>query len=46
MVAVVGELVTADCQANAMRFSFGQLDITDKVGIGFFTFGDGMFRDK
>ena len=30
-----------------MRFSFGELYVTDKVGIGyFFTFGDGVFGDK
>ena len=30
-----------------MRFSFGELDVADKFGIGyFFTFGYGMFGDK
>ena len=30
-----------------MRFSFGEIDVADKVGIGyFFTFGDGVFGDK
>ena len=30
-----------------MCFSLGQLDVAEKVGIGyFFTFGDGVFGDK
>ena len=30
-----------------MRFSLGNLDVAEKVGIGyFFTFGDGVFGDK
>ena len=30
-----------------MRFSLEQLDVADKVGIGyFFTFGDVVFGDK
>ena len=30
-----------------MRFSLGQIDVAEKVGIGyFFTFGDGVFEDK
>ena len=30
-----------------MRFSLGQIDVAEKVGIGyFFTFGDGVFGDK
>ena len=30
-----------------MRFSLGQLDVAEKVGIGyFFTFGNGVFGDK
>ena len=46
-VAIVGEFVAADCQANAVRLSFGDLDIADKVGIGdFFVFGDGVFGDR
>ena len=35
-VAVVSEFVAADCQANTVRFSFGELDVADKVGKGFF----------
>ena len=35
-VAVVGEFVAADCQANAVRFSLGEIDVAGKVGIGFF----------
>ena len=46
-VAVVGEFVAADCQENAMRFSIGQLDVADKVGIFYlFTFGDGVIGEK
>ena len=30
-----------------MRFSLGELDVADKVGIGyFFVFEDGVFGDK
>ena len=30
-----------------MCFSLGQIDVADKVGVGyFFTFGDGLFGDK
>ena len=30
-----------------MRFSLGELDVADKVGIGnFFVFGGGVFGDK
>ena len=46
-VAVVGELVATDCQANAMRFSLGDFDVAEKFGIGYlFVFGDGVFGDK
>ena len=46
-VAVVGEFVVTDCQADAVRFSIGELDVADKVGVGsFFVFGDGVFGDK
>ena len=47
MVAVLGKSVASDHQANAMCFSLGQLDVADKVGVGyFFTFGYGLFGDK
>ena len=43
----MGEFVAFECQANAMRFSLGQLDVAEKVGIGYlFSFGDGVFGDK
>ena len=29
-----------------MRFSLGELDVTYKVGIGFFVFGDRVYVDK
>ena len=46
-VAVVDKLVAADCQANAMCFGLGQLNVTDEVGArGFFTLGDSLFGDK
>ena len=46
-VAVVGEFVAVNYQANAVRFSFGQLDVADKIGNGYlFTFWDGVFGDK
>ena len=34
--AVVGEFVATECQAKSVRFTFGELDVADKVGIGFF----------
>ena len=38
---------SSDCQANAMCFSVGQLDLAEKFGVGCsFTFGDGLFEDK
>ena len=45
-IAVVGEFVATDCQENAVRFSLWELDVVDKVGIGFFVFGGGVFGDK
>ena len=46
-VAVEGEFVAVDCQTNAVHFSFGELDVADKVVIGhFFTFGDGVYGYK
>ena len=45
-VAVIGEFVAINCQANTMRLSFGDLDVAEKVGIVFFIFGDGVFGDK
>ena len=33
--AVVGEFVATECQANSVRFTFGELDVADKVVIGF-----------
>ena len=35
-VAVVGEFVTTDRQANAVRFSLEELDVAEKFGIGYF----------
>ena len=32
-IAVVVDFVAADCQANEVRFSFGELDVEEKVGI-------------
>ena len=47
MVAVVDKLVAADCQANAVCFGLGYIDVIDKVDVGnFFTLGDGLFGDK
>ena len=46
-VAVVDKLVAADCQANAMCFVLGQIDVTDKFGVDdIFILGDGLFGDK
>ena len=42
-VAAVGEFIAANCQANALRFSLGEIDVADKVGICYFFFGDGVF---
>ena len=33
-VAVVGEFVATNCQADAVCFSLGELDFANKVGIG------------
>ena len=35
-VAAVGKFVAYDCQANAMCFSLGHLNVADEVGLGFF----------
>ena len=35
-VAIVGEFVVADYQANVVSFSLGEIDVADKVGIGIF----------
>ena len=46
-VAIVGEFVVADYQANVVSFSLGEIDVADKVGIGIFSlFGDGVFGNK
>ena len=46
-VAVVGEFIAANFQANAVRLSLGDLYVAEKVGIGcFFVFGDVVFGDK
>ena len=46
-VAVVGEFVATYCQANAVCFSVGEIDVADKVGIGYFlVFGGGVSGDK
>ena len=45
-VAIVGEFVATDCQANAVCFSLGELDVADKFGIGYFFFGGGVSGDK
>ena len=33
-VTVVGECIATNCLADAVRFSLGDLDVADKVGIG------------
>ena len=35
-IAVVGEFVATYCEADAVCFSLGELDVTDKVGIFIF----------
>ena len=35
-VDVVDEFIATDCQANAVCFSTGELDVADKVGKGYF----------
>ena len=35
-VAIVGEFVATDWEANTVRFSLGELDITEKVDMGYF----------
>ena len=32
-IVVVGEFVATCCEADAVRFGLGELDVTDKVGI-------------
>ena len=34
--AFVGEFVAVNCQTNTVRFYFGELDVADEVGIGYF----------
>ena len=46
-LAVLGEFVAPDCQANAVCFSLGEIDVAEKFGMGyFFVFGDALFGDK
>ena len=32
-IAVVGEFVATYCEADAVSFSIGELDVTDEVGV-------------
>ena len=32
-IAVIGEFVATYCEADAVRFSLGELDVTNKFGI-------------
>ena len=45
-VAVVGNFIASDCQANAMCFILGHIDVADEVGVGIFNFGNGLFGYK
>ena len=46
-IAVVGEFVATNCEADAVSFGFGELDVTDKVGIcNFFVLGFCVSGDK